>query len=138
MAKTYSAGGVVINKEGKVLIVNQRGKSWSLPKGHIKKNENKLHTAKREIHEETGINKLEFIKELGSYERKALKSELKDDPNEIKHMTFFLFKTSQEKLHSHDIDNPKALWIEKNKVVKILTHPKDKAFFNKIKSKIKV
>ena len=105
---------------------------------NIEKNENKLEAAKREIYEEAGIKKLEFIKELGSYERPKMDSELKDDPNETKHITMFLFKTIQNKLQSHDVENPTAVWIAKDKVASLLTHPKDKAFFRKIKSKIKV
>ena len=69
MKKTRSAGGVVTNAEGEVLVVSQRGTSWSLPKGHIDPGENALAAAKREIYEESGIRDLELIRELGSYER---------------------------------------------------------------------
>ena len=29
------AGGIVLNKNRKILVVNQNHDSWSLPKGHI-------------------------------------------------------------------------------------------------------
>jgi 8-oxo-dGTP pyrophosphatase MutT (NUDIX family) len=58
MRKTHSAGGVVTNDEGKVLVVNQRGTSWSLPKGHIDPGESALAAAEREIYEESGIRDL--------------------------------------------------------------------------------
>jgi ADP-ribose pyrophosphatase YjhB (NUDIX family) len=67
--ETICAGGVVIGKDGKVLVVSQRGKSWSLPKGHIDEGEDLLTAAKREIYEESGVNDLKFVKELGSYKR---------------------------------------------------------------------
>ena len=54
MKHTQSAGGVVLNKKGEVLVVSQRGTSWSLPKGHIDKGEDALGAAKREIYEESG------------------------------------------------------------------------------------
>ena len=106
MRRTYSGGGVVVNKEGKVLVVSQRGLEWSLPKGHAESKEDILHTAEREIYEEAGVTKLNFIKELGTYERPKLNSENKDDQEELKVITIFLFTTTQEKLQSHDPENP--------------------------------
>ena len=49
------AGGIVINNKKEVVVVNQNHDSWSLPKGHVDKGEDKLTTAKREIFEESGI-----------------------------------------------------------------------------------
>ena len=50
-------GGVVLNINNQILIVNQNHDSWSLPKGHIDDGETKLEAAIREIYEETGIEK---------------------------------------------------------------------------------
>ena len=55
------AGGIVINKNKEVAVVNQNHDSWSLPKGHIDPGESNLETAKREIYEETGIIDLKLI-----------------------------------------------------------------------------
>lgn len=55
--KTKSAGGVVINKEGKILVVNQNSNSWSLPKGHTEEKESALEAAKREIYEKNLVLK---------------------------------------------------------------------------------
>ena len=55
MKRTFTAGGVVLNEFGDVLVVNQRGNSWSLPKGHIEVGETAEQTAIREVAEETGI-----------------------------------------------------------------------------------
>lgn len=63
MKRTKSAGGVVLNKNEEILVVNQNGNSWSLPKGHIDEGEEVLEAAVREIYEESGISKLKFIKE---------------------------------------------------------------------------
>lgn len=138
MRETHSAGGVVINSEGKVLVVNQRGRSWSLPKGHIEKNEEAVHTAKREIYEETGIKNLVFIKKLGVYKRPKMDSENKDDKEEMKIITMFLFKTDYNKIEPRDKDNPTAEWLDVDEVENMLTHPKDKAFFRKIKDEIRI
>lgn len=137
MRRTYSGGGVVLDKRGKVLVVNQKSRAWSLPKGHAEPGENILEAAKREIYEETGVSQLTFLEELGTYERPKLSSENKDDQEELKVITIFLFKTAQEKLEPHDKENPEARWVDVDEVEKILTHPKDKAFFKKIKARVK-
>ena len=137
MRATHSAGGVVVNKEGDVLVINQRGRSWSLPKGHVEKNEIPIDAARREIYEESGVKNLEFVKELGTYRRYKMNSEAKDDLSELKIITIYLFKTLDMKLNPQDKDNPEARWIKLDEVEHILTHPKDKAFFRKIKDEIK-
>jgi len=132
MKKTQTAGGVVVNKEGFVLVVNQKGTSWSLPKGHVEDGENKLNAAKREIYEESGVNNLEFVKELGTYSRHKI-SELgtSEDKSELKIITMFLFKTNQDtkNLKPLDPENPEARWVPKEEVAALLTHSKDKKFF---------
>jgi 8-oxo-dGTP pyrophosphatase MutT (NUDIX family) len=132
MRKTRSAGGVVINDEGEVLVVSQRGRSWSLPKGHIDPGEDALAAAKREIYEESGIRDLELIRELGTYERHKISWDGADDRSERKAITMFLFRTSETVLKPVDPDNPEARWVEKSKVAPLLTHEKDKEFFRRV------
>lgn len=136
MKHTESSGGVVINKKGLVLVVNQLGTSWSLPKGHIEKGEDKISAAKREIYEETGIRDLELVKELGSYQRYKIGKYGDEDKSEIKTIHMFLFRTNDEELNPKDPENPIALWIEKEKVPSLLTHKKDKEFFMKIMNEL--
>jgi 8-oxo-dGTP pyrophosphatase MutT (NUDIX family) len=53
MIETKSAGGVVLNTTGEVLVVSQHGTSWSLPKGHIEDDEDAMTAARRETEEES-------------------------------------------------------------------------------------
>ncbi len=130
MKESISAGGVVLNEQEQVLVVSQHGTSWSLPKGHIEKGEDVLTAAKREIAEESGITQLEFIKELGSYQRYRINNSGEDeDKTELKTIIMFLFKTTQNILKPIDPENPEARWIEKDKVAELLSHPKDKEFY---------
>jgi ADP-ribose pyrophosphatase YjhB (NUDIX family) len=133
MMKTHSAGGVVTNGEGKVLVVSQHGTSWSLPKGHIDPGEDALDAAKREIYEESGIRDLELIRELGTYERHRIGVNGGEDSSEWKVITMFLFRTSEKLLKPVDPENPEAKWIERSKVALLLTHEKDKEFFQGVK-----
>lgn len=133
---TESAGGVVLNEHGLVLVVSQHGTSWSLPKGHIDPGEDKLTAARREIYEESGISQVELIFELGSYERYRIGKNGQDDLTEFKKIHIFLFRTSQHALKPLDPHNPQAVWVDKHKVPELLTHPKDRDFFRSVFDKI--
>lgn len=130
--KTQSAGGVVLNKKGDVLVVSQKGTSWSLPKGHIDEGEEVLAAAKREILEEAGISQLVLLKELGTYSRHKIGKDGGDDLREYKTITMFLFTTDQTELAPQDDDNPEARWVDPAQVHDLLTHEKDKEFFRNI------
>lgn len=124
-----SAGGIVFNNEGKLLLVSQRGDSWSLPKGHVNEGETVLEAAVREIREESGIEELQYIKELGSYERYRIgPGGVGEDRSELKSITVFLFRTGQIDLCPLDPDNPEARWVTMGEALQLLTHPKDREF----------
>lgn len=125
-----SAGGVVLNPSGLVLVVNQNQNSWSLPKGHVDPGEDRMEAARREIYEESGVKDLQLLGELGSYERSRIgKGGVGLDSSEVKRITVYLFTTPQTKLAPIDPRNPEARWVERSEVASLLTHPKDKEFF---------
>ena len=132
-----SAGGVVVGLNGKVIVVNQNGDSWSLPKGHVDEGETALQAAKREIHEEAGVTELELVKKLGEYERPRIgKDGQGDDATEIKQITMFLFTTIQQDLEPIDLGNPQAEWLDIGQVADRLTHQKDKEFYESIQPEL--
>jgi 8-oxo-dGTP pyrophosphatase MutT (NUDIX family) len=64
-----SAGGVVVRVlEGvqHVLLIRDPYHNWGLPKGHLEEGEDALTAAIREVREETGLDGLELVAELGS------------------------------------------------------------------------
>lgn len=129
MIQTESAGGVVLNAEGRVLLVSQHGTSWSLPKGHLEEGESPLEAARREIYEESGVSRLELIRSLGSYSRHRLGADGGEDRSELKTIHLFLFRTDERELAPRDADNPEARWVEREGVAELLTHAKDREFF---------
>lgn len=129
MKRTESAGGVVINRRGEILVVSQHGTSWSLPKGHIEEGEDPLAAALREIHEETGVTQLKLVRELPGYARYKLSGTGGEDRSELKTIYMFVFTTDEEKLRPIDPENPEARWVDRTKVAELLTHPKDREFY---------
>lgn len=134
---TVSAGGVVTNQQGMILVVDQHGTSWSLPKGHVNCGEEPLQAAIREITEESGIVDLHLLCPLGAYGRFKLGKDNGEDKGEWKVLLFFLFKTKQNELTPKDPHHPKARWVHPDEVEALLTHPKDKAFYKSIRAQIK-
>ncbi len=133
MKHTQVAGGVVLNSLGEVLITNRSNTSWSLPKGHIEDGESAREASVREIWEETGVNDLVFVRDLGSYDRYRTSLDGGDDPSELKTIHMFLYTTPQMELAPTDSDvHPEAVWISREKVAELLTHKKDKEFFESI------
>lgn len=137
MADSYSGGGVVVGPTGDIVVVNQDGLSWSLPKGHIDAGETAEQAAVREVREESGIQKLTQIKKLGKYERyKIGKDVTKDDQSDLKHITMFLFTTEQETFAPQDSRHKEVRWVKPDNVADLLTHPKDKAFFRSVQAEV--
>ncbi|HEV2861933.1 MAG TPA: NUDIX domain-containing protein [Pyrinomonadaceae bacterium] len=129
MNHTRSAGGIILNRDGRVAVVSQGGVSWSLPKGHIEEGEDALAAARREIYEETGLRSVELVRDLGSYQRFRLGADGREDPVELKTIHMFLFTTAEAELTPQDANNPEARWVEKDEVADLLTHEKDREFF---------
>ena len=137
-----SAGGVIVNRAGEILLVQQHNNSWSLPKGGINEGESEYEAALREIKEETGLTALTLVGELGSYERYSIG---KDGMGETKEWgsrkrTFFLFKTDEVVaggFNDPDGEITKVRWVTVDEAVVLLTHPKDKEFLDSITPNIK-
>lgn len=136
MLKTQTGGGVVIGPANKILVVSQHGTSWSLPKGHIDPGEDAKKAAVREIEEESGITKLNFVEQLGVYQRHRIGLNGGEDTTELKTITIFMYTTPEDDLNPVDPDNPEARWVNVDSVEDLLTHPKDKKFFKSVQSRV--
>ncbi|MGV3523967.1 MAG: FHA domain-containing protein [Candidatus Sericytochromatia bacterium] len=136
VAHTYSAGGVVLNPHGQVLLVQQQGTSWSLPKGHIEVGEEPAVTAQREIFEESGISYLRLLQSLGSYQRSSLNAQGEEDSQEMKTIYMYLFTSEQTEVRSQEVATTEVRWVAPEEALGLLTHPRDQAFFQGILSDI--
>jgi ADP-ribose pyrophosphatase YjhB (NUDIX family) len=127
MIRSRAAGGVVVDPQGRVAVVRQRARTWSLPKGHVEDGEDVLDAARREIHEETGLADLELVRELGSYTRLGFRLGLP----EAKTITLYLFRAPATTLQPLDPANPEARWVSRESVAGTLSNPADGRFFRR-------
>lgn len=137
MVQSIIGGGVVVGPNHKIAVVNHNHTSWSLPKGHVDSGETLRQAAIREIEEETGITQLTFTQELGTYQRYRTGLHNLEDKSELKTITLFLYTTPQSELQPIDPEHPEARWVDIDEVSALLTHPKDKDFFEQKKEEIK-
>jgi 8-oxo-dGTP pyrophosphatase MutT (NUDIX family) len=129
--KTRSAGGFIFNPANEVLLVQEFDQYWGLPRGHIEEGETALLAAKREIKEESGITDLMRIADLGSYTRSTYDNNGKPNYKEMKHITYFAFRTEQFTYLPHDKDITDIGWFEVDDAKNMLINKQDVAFFIK-------
>lgn len=133
-----SAGGIIKGPDGRIVLVQQHGNSWSFPKGGVEEGETALQAAMREIKEESGITEITFVRDLGSYERYSISKDGLGENKDwgLQKKTLFLFTTSQSELPHHDPDDEitEVRWATLDEAYELLTHPKDKEFLGSVRS----
>ncbi len=64
------AGGIVLGDSGTLAMVwSKNSQAWLFPKGRTEEGETDEETARREITEETGLETLEYLDDLGTFVR---------------------------------------------------------------------
>lgn len=97
MKKQISAGGILINSENKVYLINKIDRNeWSLPKGKVEEGESNLEAAVREVKEETGYTDIKVLSnnQIG-FDKYKFKS-FRDDVVIDKTVYFFPMKVLKE------------------------------------------
>jgi 8-oxo-dGTP pyrophosphatase MutT (NUDIX family) len=112
----FAAGGLVRNKEGKVLVIYRRDK-WDLPKGKLNKNESFEDAAVREVSEECGIHNPAITQPLlSTYHTYYLEGRMV-----LKKTRWFemLYSGNEEPVPQIDEDITEIRWMKKEDLVKI-------------------
>jgi len=120
--KEFSAGGIVIKKdeEGtRVLLIEDGYGHWTWPKGKIEKDETIADAATREIKEETGIDAIETIKEIGASEY-FYRRDGKLISKKVYVFLFKLLKDQELKIQTEEIRGGK--WLTSDEAMKRLDY----------------
>ena len=130
------AGGIVIGDGGTLALVhNAHTGTWGFPKGAIEEGEDDETAAKREIAEETGITELEFIGDLGTYEREAFSTDA--GVQKVKRIHLYLFAAPAGAALMPTLEIAEARWVPAREVAAALTIPKDQAFYASVFDRVR-
>jgi ADP-ribose pyrophosphatase YjhB (NUDIX family) len=129
-----TAGGIVIGDGGMiVLVMSTNSQSWLFPKGHVEDGETDEDAARREIAEETGLHDLEYIDDLGEFNRPGFTLEAGAHGEKLIRMFLFAAPSDAELAPTMEITNAK--WFPYREVAGVLGTPhvewflKDRAWF---------
>ncbi len=123
MKREFSAGGIVFNENGQVLITkHSQNHHWGFPKGWIDKGEKPEEAALREVKEEGGVE-AEIVGKVGySKYIYTLNGE-----KIFKVVTIYLMKYLSGDPKDHDWEVEEAGWFPPEDALKQLTFSQDKA-----------
>ncbi len=127
MKREFSAGGIVFNDKGQVLVTqHSQNHHWSFPKGLIDPGQTTEEAALREVKEEGGV-KAEILDKVG-YSKFVYTL---DGEKIFKVVTYFLMKYLSGSPEDHDWEVSEALWYTPEEALKQLTFSQDKKLLEK-------
>jgi ADP-ribose pyrophosphatase YjhB (NUDIX family) len=131
MKVSETAGGIVLNPKGDVLIITNEIGKVTLPKGRLEPGESRRQAAIREVLEEGGLKNVQLIEELGTIIRPGYTDENHDTPTVMKHIRMFFFTTNEFELDPKVSDIQKAEWVNPKNVAAKLDWIEEADFFQK-------
>lgn len=134
-----TAGGIVLGEKATVAMVRHKlgAGTWFFPKGHLEPGETEEEAARREVLEETGLTDLEFLDDLGTYERYHMTPEGEIARSEIKEIHMFLFAAPAHAQLSPTLEIGDAQWVPIPKVAEMNGSVRDRAWFASVFERIK-
>ncbi len=127
-----SAGAIILREiagELKLALAHHKNsaKEWVLPKGHVDMDESLEQAALREIHEETGLARVQLIKHLGTMMRQSIKS---NGDVEDKTIHYFLAYALDNDQSQTPLD-PRFIgvgWFSPRQAIELIPYEQDRAF----------
>lgn len=127
MKREFSAGGIVFNDKGEILVTqHSQNHHWSFPKGLIDPGQTTEEAALREVKEEGGVV-AEIVEKIGYNKYVYTFNEEKI----FKVVTYFLMKYVSGDPKDHDWEVSEAGWYAPEDALKQLTFSQDKQLLKK-------
>lgn len=128
MKREFSAGGIVFNSKGQVLVTqHSQNKHWSFPKGLLDHPEQTMEeSALREVKEEGGVE-AEITGKVG-YSKYVY---VLNGEKIFKIVTYFLMKYVSGDIANHDWEVSDIGWFEPEEALKKLSFNQDKELLKK-------
>ena len=132
MKRRFSAGGIVFNSEGKILLVRNASLKdpnvnyWGFPKGHLDPGETSEQAATREIKEETGID-AQILKKIGD----SRYVYTQDGEKIFKIVTIFVMKQIQGEINIQQEEIGEAGWFTPEEALEKLSFKQDQELLQK-------
>ena len=127
MKREFSAGGIVFNSHGQVLLTkHSQNKHWSFPKGWIEEGQTSKEAAIREVKEEGGVE-AEIIEKIGDSKYVYTLNGEKI----FKVVVYFLMKYLSGDPKDHDWEMEDAGWFTPEEALKTLDFSRDKELLKK-------
>ena len=127
MKREFSAGGIVFNDKGEVLVTqHSQNKNWSFPKGLIDPGQTPEEAAVREVREEGGVE-AEIMGKVG-YNKYVY---ILNGEKIFKIVTYYLMKYKSGNIADHDWEVSDIGWYGFEDALKKLTFSADKTLLKK-------
>lgn len=130
----FSAGGVVVDDTGRVLLIRARdlrGRPvWTLPKGALGPGESSADAARREVQEETGYRCIvarEFAPVTYWFQREGRRVR--------KTVRWFLMRPL-ERVGEHDQEVDEVRWVEQSEALALLRYDSDRKLLADLRSEV--
>jgi len=139
MKREFSAGGIVFNDQGQVLVTqHSQNKHWSFPKGLIDPGQTSEEAAVREVREEGGvvaeiIGRVGYNKYVYTLNGPARNASQSDAGGEkiFKVVTYFLMKYISGSPEDHDFEVSDIGWFTPEDALAQLSFSQDKELLKK-------
>ena len=120
----FSAGGLVFDDDGRVLLIRARDLRnrpvWTLPKGTLITGETSLDAALREVREETGW-RCELVREL-----EAVTYWFQRDGERVRKTVRWYLMRPLEKVGEHDHEVDEVAWVSREEALARLRYDSDR------------
>lgn len=127
--EVIKAGTILFNKDGNIAIIYRKNlDDYTFPKGHLEKGESIIECAIRETEEET-------LRSINIIKKEPLGILNYTDSKNIKCKLYFYLAEDKAVLKRTilDKDREEMIWVNKDKVLDILTYQNLKDFYKSIK-----